>query len=142
MAQTYNIDIQRYNGSDWDTLLPTPKAHANTHEAGGDDEITVSTEMIAANAISNVFYVNFLDTDTWSTNSDGIFYIEKENGMVSDGDTIIFDCASNSNNWERNQEIIEEFSKLITVDISSGALTFYASEKFGTMTVQCLRIKR
>ena len=43
MAQTYEIDIERYNGTDYDTLLPTPASHASTHQANGSDPITVKT---------------------------------------------------------------------------------------------------
>lgn len=42
MAQTYEIDINRYNGTDYDTLLPTPATHANTHKADGTDPVTAN----------------------------------------------------------------------------------------------------
>ena len=41
MAQNYEIDIKRFNGQDYDTLLPTPAAHASTHQADGSDPITL-----------------------------------------------------------------------------------------------------
>lgn len=43
MAQTYEIDINRYNGTDYDTLLPTPATHANTHKADGIDPLVCQT---------------------------------------------------------------------------------------------------
>lgn len=43
MAQTYEIDINRYNGTDYDTLLPTPATHASTHKADGVDPLTCQT---------------------------------------------------------------------------------------------------
>ena len=43
MAQNYEIDIKRFNGQDYDTLLPTPAAHASTHKADGSDPITLQT---------------------------------------------------------------------------------------------------
>lgn len=43
MAQTYEIDINRYNGTDYDTLLPTPATHAATHQADGNDPLTCQT---------------------------------------------------------------------------------------------------
>lgn len=43
MAQTYEIDINRYNGTDYDTLLPTPATHASTHRANGTDPIVCQT---------------------------------------------------------------------------------------------------
>lgn len=43
MAQTYEIDINRYNGTDYDTLLPTPATHASTHKADGTDPLVCQT---------------------------------------------------------------------------------------------------
>lgn len=43
MAQTYEIDINRYNGTDYDILLPTPATHANTHKADGTDPLVCQT---------------------------------------------------------------------------------------------------
>ena len=43
MAQNYEIDIKRFNGQDYDTLLPTPAAHASTHQANGSDPLTLQT---------------------------------------------------------------------------------------------------
>lgn len=43
MAQNYEIDIKRFNGQDYDTLLPTPASHASTHQADGSDPITLQT---------------------------------------------------------------------------------------------------
>ena len=52
MAQTYEIDMERYNGTDYDTLLPTPASHASTHQAGGSDPITVKTGNIENGAVT------------------------------------------------------------------------------------------
>lgn len=43
MAQNYEIDIKRFNGQDYDTLLPTPASHASTHQANGSDPLTLQT---------------------------------------------------------------------------------------------------
>ena len=43
MAQNYEIDIKRFNGQDYDTLLPTPATHASTHQANGSDPLTLQT---------------------------------------------------------------------------------------------------
>ena len=51
MAQTYEIDINRYNGADYDTLLPTPATHAATHKADGTDPIEVSTGSLTSDFI-------------------------------------------------------------------------------------------
>ena len=52
MAQNYEIDIKRFNGQDYDTLLPTPASHASTHQAGGSDPITVKTGNIESGAVT------------------------------------------------------------------------------------------
>lgn len=39
MATTYNINLRRFNGSDWDTLLPNPAIHASSHATDGIDPI-------------------------------------------------------------------------------------------------------
>ena len=52
MAQNYEIDIKRFNGQDYDTLLPTPASHASTHQAGGSDPITVKTGNIENSAVT------------------------------------------------------------------------------------------
>lgn len=52
MAQNYEIDIKRFNGQDYDTLLPTPAAHASTHQAGGSDPITVKNGNIENGAVT------------------------------------------------------------------------------------------
>lgn len=75
MAQTYEIDIKRFNGQDYDTLLPTPADHAATHQANGSDPITMQTgnygngtvtaAKIAANAVSTSFTVT-LAVASWS----------------------------------------------------------------------------
>lgn len=52
MAQNYEIDIKRFNGQDYDTLLPTPATHASTHQADGSDPITVKTGSIENGAVT------------------------------------------------------------------------------------------
>lgn len=52
MAQNYEIDIKRFNGQDYDTLLPTPASHASTHQVGGSDPITVATNMLDSGAVT------------------------------------------------------------------------------------------
>lgn len=43
MAQNYGVDITRWNGQDYDTILPTPDAHASTHQANGSDPLILQT---------------------------------------------------------------------------------------------------
>lgn len=52
MAQNYEIDIKRFNGQDYDTLLPTPASHASTHQAGGSDPIIMQTGNYADGSIT------------------------------------------------------------------------------------------
>ena len=54
MAQNYKIDIKRFNGRDYDTLLPTPAAHAATHQADGSDPITLQTSNYGDGTITKV----------------------------------------------------------------------------------------
>ena len=54
MAQNYEIDIKRFNGQDYDTLLPTPAAHASTHQANGSDPITLQTGNYGDGTITKV----------------------------------------------------------------------------------------
>lgn len=54
MAQTYEIDIQRYNGTDYDILLPTPNKHASTHKAGGTDALVCETGNYADGSVTQV----------------------------------------------------------------------------------------
>lgn len=58
MAQEYEIDIKRFNGQDYDTLLPTPAAHAATHQANGSDPITMQTGNYGPLSIPTSAYQN------------------------------------------------------------------------------------
>lgn len=58
MAQNYEIDIKRFNGQDYDTLLPTPASHASTHEANGSDPLTLQTGNYGASSIPTSAYQN------------------------------------------------------------------------------------
>ena len=52
MAQNYGVDITRWNGQDYDTILPTPDAHAATHKANGSDPLTLQTGNYGDNTIT------------------------------------------------------------------------------------------
>ena len=58
MAQTYEIDIERYNGIDYDTLRPTPASHASTHQANGSDPLTLQAGNYGALSIPTSAYQN------------------------------------------------------------------------------------
>lgn len=53
MAQNYGVDIQRWNGQDYDTILPTPDAHASTHQANGSDPLILQTGNYGNKTITN-----------------------------------------------------------------------------------------
>ena len=58
MAQNYEIDIKRFNGQDYDTLLPTPASHASTHQANGSDPLTLQEGNYGASSIPTSAYQN------------------------------------------------------------------------------------
>ena len=58
MAQNYEIDIKRFNGQDYDTLLPTPASHASTHQANGSDPLTLQAGHYGALSIPTSAYQN------------------------------------------------------------------------------------
>lgn len=58
MAQNYEIDIKRFNGQDYDTLLPTPASHASTHQANGSDPLTLQTGNYGDASIPTSAYQN------------------------------------------------------------------------------------
>ena len=78
MAQNYGVDIQRWNGQDYDTILPTPDAHASTHQADGSDPLILQTGNYGNNTItkqklaSGATYTSIavtLATANWSSNT-------------------------------------------------------------------------
>lgn len=78
MAQNYGVDIQRWNGQDYDTILPTPDAHASTHQANGSDPLILQTGNYGDNTItkqklaSGATYTSIavtLATANWSNNT-------------------------------------------------------------------------
>lgn len=56
MAQNYEIDIKRFNGQDYDTLLPTPASHASTHQASGSDPLTLQEGNYGSSSIPTSAY--------------------------------------------------------------------------------------
>ena len=78
MAQNYGVDIQRWNGQDYDTILPTPDAHASTHQADGSDPVvlqtgnygngTITKQKLASGATYTSIAVT-LTTANWSSNA-------------------------------------------------------------------------
>lgn len=103
MAQTYEIDIKRFNGQDYDTLLPTPAAHASTHQANGSDPIimqtgnygsgTVTEEKIAPNAVSKTLTVTLVAA-SWSNNEQAVTANE-----VTTNNTVIVSPEPSAENY-------------------------------------------
>lgn len=58
MAQNYEIDIKRFNGQDYDILLPTPASHASTHQANGSDPLTLQEGNYGNSSIPTSAYQN------------------------------------------------------------------------------------
>lgn len=129
MAQNYEIDIKRFNGQDYDTLLPTPASHASTHQADGSDPITMQTgnyaddsitaEKLAPNAIHNALgytpgkmVYNLLD------NSDF------RNPVNQRGKT----SYSNSPQYSIDRWIVD--SKVNTMTVNNGYITITAKSGY------------
>lgn len=81
MAQNYGVDIQRWNGQDYDTILPTPDAHADTHKADGSDPLILQTGNYGDNTITKGKLVSgatytpiavTLTTANWSSNTQAV----------------------------------------------------------------------
>ena len=109
MAQNYEIDIKRFNGQDYDTLLPTPASHASTHQADGSDPITVKTGNIENSAVSTAKIadgavtraklaqdalagrVKFISTSSYSISADDIattLFINSNSAIVTLSQTV------------------------------------------------------
>ena len=100
MAQNYEIDIKRFNGQDYDTLLPTPASHAATHKANGSDPLTLQTgnygdgTITKAKLASGATYTQIAITLTvagWSNNSQTVTVSE-----VTDNNAVVISPAPDS----------------------------------------------
>ncbi len=109
MAQNYEIDIKRFNGQDYDTLLPTPAAHASTHQADGSDPLTLQAGNYGAASIPTSAYkdasvtraklandvlagrVKFISTSNYSISADDIattLFINSNSAIVTLSQTV------------------------------------------------------
>lgn len=85
MASSYDITMRRYNGSDWDYLLPKPQAHADTHLPDGTDPI----DPVDLGAVTSVNGVSPTDgevtitIDTDDLEDDAVTEDKIESGAVS-----------------------------------------------------------
>lgn len=117
MAQNYEIDIKRFNGQDYDTLLPTPASHASTHQADGSDPITVKTGNIENSAVTTAKVANSAVTRAKLAQDALYSPITKPttttyNVVASDlGKTIVDGYSTRNNNltWNLSKSLLDSF---------------------------------
>ena len=145
MAQNYEIDIKRFNGQDYDTLLPTPATHAGTHKANGIDPLvcqtgnygdkTVTGAKIADNAVSVVKSFQ-LPTTGWTRNSGGVYEANVTVSGLKTTDTVVLGLrrgTTDPDGWTITLDAFdsdrETFSKILAGRITAAnTLHLYASE--------------
>ncbi len=156
MAQTYEIDIERFNGTDYDTLLPTPATHASTHKADGTDPLvcqtgnygdktvtgakmadgtvgatqldsnSVTSVKIAANAVSTT-YTGDLTATGWSGSAAPYSQAVTITGVLAT-DTPIVDLVP-SDTYATAELQIEGWSAIYRAVTAASTITFYATDK-------------
>lgn len=145
MAQTYEIDINRYNGTDYDTLLPTPATHASTHKADGTDPLvcqtgnygdsTVTTAKIANNAVTvnkiadnavSTIYTGNLTVAGWSRSAAPYSQAVTITGVLAT-DTPIVDLVP-STTYATAESQIEGWANIYRAVASANTITFYATD--------------
>ena len=117
MAQNYEIDIKRFNGQDYDTLLPTPASHASTHQADGSDPITLQTGNYGTSSIPTSAYQDSSVTRAKLANDALYSPITKPktttyNVVASDLGKTIVDAYSTRNNnltWNLSKSLLDSF---------------------------------
>lgn len=156
MAQTYEIDIERFNGADYDTLLPTPATHAATHKADGIDPLvcqtgnygdktvtgakmadgtvgatqldsnSVTSVKIAANAVSTT-YTGDLTVTGWSGSAAPYSQAVTITGVLAT-DTPIVDLVPSAT-YATAESQIEGWANIYRAVAASNTITFYATDK-------------
>ena len=117
MAQNYEIDIKRFNGQDYDTLLPTPASHASTHQANGSDPLTLQAGNYGALSIPTSAYQNASVSRAKLANDALYSPITKPttttyNVVASDLGKTIVDAYSTRNNnltWNLSKSLLDSF---------------------------------
>jgi len=71
LASNINMTIKRYNGSDSDSLFPTPAAHAASHQPTGTDPITVYAGNLDSGAVKLTFTGK--TASTWTADGTDVF---------------------------------------------------------------------
>ena len=119
MAQNYEIDIKRFNGQDYDTLLPTPASHASTHQADGSDPLTLQAGNYGASSIPTSAYQNTSITRAKLAQDALYSPITKPttttyNVVASDLGKTIVDAYSTRNNnltWNLSKSLLDSFPR-------------------------------
>lgn len=117
MAQNYEIDIKRFNGQDYDTLLPTPASHASTHQADGSDPLTLQEGNYGNSSIPTSAYQDASVTRAKLANDALYSPITKPttttyNVVASDLGKTIVDAYSTRNNnltWNLSKSLLDSF---------------------------------
>lgn len=139
MAQEYEIQMKRYNGQDYDTLLPKPASHAASHALTGDDPLeanTVGTEQIVDGAITTPkiadnavtkLYEATIYAEHWTGNAAPYTNNVTINGLLAT-DTPIVDMIASSD-FKTVESEIEGYALIYKMTTSSNTLTVYATDK-------------
>nr|DAI01002.1 MAG TPA: hypothetical protein [Caudoviricetes sp.] len=145
MAQTYEIDINRFNGTDYDILLPTPATHAITHKADGTDPLvcqtgnygdsTVTTAKIVNNAVTvnkiadnavSTIYTGNLTVASWSGSAAPYSQAVTITGVLAT-DTPIVDLVP-STTYATAESQIDGWANIYRAVASANTITFYATD--------------
>ena len=119
MAQNYEIDIKRFNGQDYDTLLPTPASHASTHQADGSDPLTLQAGNYGALSIPTSAYQDSSVSRT-KLAQDALYSpitrptTTTYNVVASDLGKTIVDAYSTRNNnltWNLSKSLLDSFPR-------------------------------
>ena len=119
MAQNYEIDIKRFNGQDYDTLLPTPASHASTHQADGSDPLTLQAGNYGSLSIPTSAYQNASVTRAKLAQDALYSPLTKPttttyNVVASDLGKTIVDAYSTRNNnliWNLSKSLLDSFPR-------------------------------
>ena len=107
-----------------------------------DAAATLGTSDLAPGAVTELYTISIAADDAW-TQDEGAVYLDKTAAWVADGDTVIVDCLPDADSWVESVGRMNEWAKLITVEISDGKLRFVATAAFETaVDVRCMKVKR
>lgn len=151
MAQNYNIKIRRYNGTDFDTLLPQPATHASTHSSSGSDPLpakSISGGQIADNAItSDKITDGAVSTDYtvtvptgWGGSAAPFSQSVNVQGIKSTDNPIVDIVTSQT--YGTAMKELDAWSNVYRIITANNSITLYASEKptiAMNLRIKCIR---